>query len=63
MRQVDQGLKSNEMKAEQVIHNEGFRKSAASDRHPLDDFDGLVYTTLSKFKLLMSLSFGEPAAL
>ncbi len=63
MRQVVQGLKSNEIKAEQVIHNEGFMKSAASDRHPLINFGGLVYTTPSTFEIQVSLSIGEPVAL
>jgi predicted dehydrogenase/threonine dehydrogenase-like Zn-dependent dehydrogenase len=40
-----------------------FISSATSDRHALISFDDLVNTTLTTFKILASLSVGEPVSL
>ncbi|MFZ1081697.1 MAG: Gfo/Idh/MocA family oxidoreductase, partial [Candidatus Kryptoniota bacterium] len=51
---IDKGI-SNELAA--------FIQSASSDRHPLITFDELVNTSLATFKILTSLSVGEPVIL
>lgn len=51
---VDKGIR-NEVKT--------FIESMGSDRHPLITFDELINTTLTTFRILSSLSVGEPVIL
>lgn len=55
-------MKKGSGKVDKGIGNEvaAFLQSAASDRHPLITFDELVNTTLTTFKIINSLSTGEP---
>lgn len=57
--------KTGSGKIDKGIRNEveAFIRSAASDRHPLITFDELVNTTLTTFKIINSLSTGEPVIL
>ncbi len=51
---IDKGI-ANEVRA--------FMRSASSDRHSLITFDELINTTLTTFRILSSLSVGEPVIL